>query len=434
MLSFKNSEALFAAASARLPGGVNSPVRAFGAVGGTPLFIDHGAGAYLTDADGNRYIDYVLSWGPLIRGHAHPDVVAALQEAVARGTSYGAPNRYEIELARLVQELMPSLERLRFVNSGTEATMSVLRLARAYSGRERIIKFQGNYHGHADMLLVEAGSGVATLGLPNSPGVPAATVANTLTACYNDLASVEALFEAFPDSIAAVIVEPVAGNMGLVPPADGFLAGLRALTEQYGALLVFDEVMTGFRVHRGGAQTLYGVMPDLTALGKVIGGGLPVGAYGGRREIMELVAPVGPMYQAGTLSGNPLAMVAGIETIKGIRSTAVWERFAELGARLDAGIKAAADAAGVPIFQTRAGSMQGLFFSEGPVVDYETAKQSNTKLFGRFFHALLQEGVYIAPSQFEAGFLSTEHGEDEIEETITAVRRAFQCIMADEAA
>lgn len=428
MLSFKNSESLFAAASARLAGGVNSPVRAFGAVGGTPLFIDHGAGAYLTDADGNRYIDYVLSWGPLIRGHAHPDVVAALQEAVTRGTSYGAPNRYEIELAKLVQELMPSLELLRFVNSGTEATMSVLRLARAYTGRERIVKFQGNYHGHADMLLVEAGSGVATLGLPNSPGVPVSTVANTLTARYNDLASVEALFAAYPDSIAAVIVEPVAGNMGLVPPAGGFLAGLRALTEQHGSLLVFDEVMTGFRVHRGGAQTLYGVTPDLTALGKVIGGGLPVGAYGGRREIMELVAPLGPMYQAGTLSGNPLAMVAGMETIKGIRNTAVWERFNELGARLDAGIRAAAEEAGVPVFQTRVGSMQGLFFCEGAVVDYDTAKQSDTALFGRFFHALLQEGVYIAPSQFEAGFLSTEHGETEIEETITAVRRAFQRI------
>ncbi len=426
-----NSESLFAAAVQRLPGGVNSPVRAFGAVGGTPLFIDHGAGAYLTDADGHRYIDYVLSWGPLIRGHAHPDVVAALQEAVTRGTSYGAPNRYEIELAALIQEMMPALELLRFVNSGTEAVMSALRLARAYTGREHIIKFAGNYHGHADMLLVSAGSGVATLGLPNSPGVPAAAVANTLTARYNDLGSVAALFAAHPSDIAAVIVEPVAGNMGLVPPAAGFLTGLRALTAQHGALLLFDEVMTGFRVARGGAQERYGVTPDLTTLGKVIGGGLPVGAYGGRREIMELIAPLGPVYQAGTLSGNPLAMVAGIETLKGIRATAVWERFDELGARLDEGLKSAAAAAGVPIFQTRAGSMQGLFFTPGPVTDYDSARQSDTAVFARFFHALLDRGVYIAPSQFEAGFLSTEHGEVEIEETIAAAAAAFRLVSKD---
>ena len=422
------SEILYQQAASLMPGGVNSPVRAFGAVGGTPLFIERGEGAYLFDADENPYIDYVLSWGPLILGHAHPSVVRALGSAVARGTSYGAPNAYEIELAALVQEMMPAVEMLRFVNSGTEATMSALRLARAFTGRERIIKFAGNYHGHADMLLVDAGSGVATLGLLNSPGVPAAAVAGTLSARFNDLNSVKELFAQFPDSIAAVIVEPVAGNMGMIPPATGFLQGLRDLTAEQGALLIFDEVMTGFRVHPGGAQTLYGITPDLTALGKVIGGGLPVGAYGGKREIMEMVAPLGPMYQAGTLSGNPLAMVAGIETLRGIQDPAVWQRFAELGERLDAGIKTAADEAGVPIFQTRVGSMQGLFFTETEVVDYDTAKTCDTERFGRFFHAMLEEGVYLAPSQFEAGFLSTEHGELEIDMTIAAAEKALQSV------
>jgi glutamate-1-semialdehyde 2,1-aminomutase len=426
--NFSKSQELYDQAVKLMPGGVNSPVRAFGAVGGTPLFFERGEGAYLYDADGNRYVDYVLSWGPLIRGHAHPAVVSALQDAVARGTSYGAPNQYEIELAALVQEMMPKIELLRFVNSGTEATMSVLRLARAYTGRERIIKFAGNYHGHADMLLVDAGSGVATLGLPNSPGVPAGAVAGTLSARFNDLESVRDLFIRFPDSIAAVIVEPVAGNMGLIPPAEGFLQGLRDLTAEFGALLIFDEVMTGFRVHPGGAQTLYGITPDLTALGKVIGGGLPVGAYGGRREIMEMVAPLGPMYQAGTLSGNPLAMVAGSETLKGIQDPAVWQRFDELGVRLDSGLKEAADKAGIPIFQTRVGSMQGLFFTDTQVVDYDTAKTSDTERFGRFFHAMLAEGVYLAPSQFEAGFLSTGHGEKEIDATVAAAEQAFQAI------
>ena len=425
MREFTKSQDLYEKAVALMPGGVNSPVRAFGAVGGTPLFFQRGEGAYLLDADGHRYIDYVLSWGPLILGHAHPDVVRALQTAVSAGTSYGAPNPYEIELAALVQEMMPALELVRFVNSGTEATMSVLRLARAATGRERIVKFQGNYHGHADMLLVDAGSGVATLGLPNSPGVPAGAVANTLSARYNDLDSVKSLFAQFPDSIAAVIVEPVAGNMGLIPPAEGFLQGLRDVTSAHGALLIFDEVMTGFRVHPGGAQALYGITPDLTALGKVIGGGLPVGAYGGRREIMEMVAPLGPMYQAGTLSGNPLAMVAGIETLRGIQDPAVWQRFDELGARLDAGIKAAANKAGVPVYQTRVGSMQGLFFTRTPVVDYDTAKTSDTAFFGRFFHAMLQEGVYLAPSQFEAGFLSTVHGAAEIDATVAAAEKAL---------
>ncbi len=428
MRSYTHSQFLFDEANALMPGGVNSPVRAFGAVGGTPLFIEHGEGAYLVDVDDNRFIDYVLSWGPLILGHAHPTVVRALQRAVALGTSYGAPNEYELELAGLVRTMMPSLDLVRFVNSGTEATMSALRLARAFTGRERIIKFAGNYHGHADMLLVDAGSGVATLGLPNSPGVPAAAVSGTLSARFNDLDSVKELFVQFPDSVAAVIVEPVAGNMGMVPPAPGFLRGLRELTAAYGALLIFDEVMTGFRVHPGGAQTLYGITPDLTALGKVIGGGLPVGAYGGRREIMEMVAPLGPMYQAGTLSGNPLAMVAGIETLKGIRNPDVWERFDALGARLDAGIKRAADEHGIPIVQTRVGSMQGLFFTETAVTDYDSAKLSDTERFGRYFHAMLQEGVYLAPSQFEAGFLSTVHGELEIDMTIAAAEKAFQQI------
>jgi glutamate-1-semialdehyde 2,1-aminomutase len=428
MTIYPKSQELYDQAVKLMPGGVNSPVRAFGAVGGTPLFIERGEGAYIYDADGNRYIDYVLSWGPLILGHAHPSVVRVLQDAAAKGTSYGAPNAHEIELAALVQDMMPTIELVRFVNSGTEATMSALRLARAYTGRERIIKFAGNYHGHADMLLVDAGSGVATLGLPNSPGVPAGAVSGTLSARYNDLDSVRDLFVRFPDTIAAVIVEPVAGNMGMIPPAEGFLQGLRTLTAEFGALLIFDEVMTGFRVHPGGAQTLYNITPDLTALGKVIGGGLPVGAYGGKREIMEMVAPVGPMYQAGTLSGNPLAMVAGIETLRRIQDPAVWERFDELGARLDTGIKEAADTYGIPIFQTRVGSMQGLFFTGAPVVDYDTAKTSDTERFGRFFHAMLAGGVYLAPSQFEAGFLSTAHGKGEIDATIAAAEKAFQMV------
>lgn len=339
MLKINNSVELFTKAQALLPGGVDSPVRAFRAVGGQPLFIERGEGAYMIDADGNVYVDYVLSWGPLILGHARPRVVSALQEAVARGTSYGAPSRLEVELAQLVTEMMPNIEMVRFVNSGTEATMTALRLARAFTGRNKIVKFQGNYHGHADMLLVQAGSGVATLGLPDSPGVPPATVADTLVATYNDIGTVQQLFGQFPGEIAAVIVEPVAGNMGLVPPVEGFLQGLRDVTAADGALLIFDEVMTGFRVHPGGAQTLYGIQPDLSALGKVIGGGLPVGAYGGRRDVMEMVAPVGPMYQAGTLSGNPLAMTAGIETLKVLRDPGVWDDFELTGSMLMDGLE-----------------------------------------------------------------------------------------------
>jgi glutamate-1-semialdehyde 2,1-aminomutase len=419
------SERLFAEAVALMPGGVSSPVRAFRAVGGTPFFVERGEGAYLVDVDGNRYLDYVLSWGPLILGHAHPRVVRALEEAVRRGTSYGAPSPLELELARLIRDAMPSLELVRFVSSGTEATMSALRLARAFVGRPKVVKFTGCYHGHADLLLVQAGSGVATLGLPDSPGVTPGAVADTLTAPYNDLEAVELLFAEQGHAIAAVVVEPVAGNMGLVVPAEGFLEGLRRLTARYGALLVFDEVMTGFRVHPGGAQAMYGVTPDLTTLGKVIGGGLPVGAYGGPREIMELVAPAGSVYQAGTLSGNPLAMTAGIETLRFLAEPGVWEGVARSGERLFDGLGDAAAAAGVAVQPTRAGTMLGLFFTDSPIRDWEQAKRADTGRFAAFHRGLLERGVYVAPSQFEAWFLSTAHGDAEIDATVEAAREAF---------
>ena len=419
------SQTLFQTAQKYIPGGVSSPVRAFKSVGGNPLFIDQGEGPYLIDADGNRYIDYVLSWGPLILGHAYPEVVSALKRAVERGTSYGAPTALETELAELVCQLVPSAELVRFVNSGTEATMSALRVARAYTGRDKIIKFSGCYHGHSDMLLVKAGSGVATLGLPDSPGVPKGAAQDTLIAAFNDLAGVEALFKANPDQIAAVILEPVAGNMGVVPPSEGFLAGLRRLTQAEGALLIFDEVMTGFRVALGGAQEYYDVTPDLTTLGKVIGGGLPVGAYTGPAEIMGVVAPLGPMYQAGTLSGNPLAMTAGLETLKILRQPGLFDGLVKQSEKLAAGVGAAAEAAGVPIYQTQAGTMFCTYFSPNPITDWDSASQIDTARYNQFFWAMLDEGVYLAPSQYEAGFMSLVHSDEVVEQTIAAAGKAF---------
>ena len=427
------SQKLFLQAQQLFPGGVNSPVRAFRAVGGQPLFIDHGQGAYIYDVDGNRLIDYVLSWGPLILGHTHPAVLAAIAGTAARGTTFGAPCELEIELARQIQTFMPGLEMLRFVNSGTEATMSALRLARAFTGRTKILKFEGCYHGHADLLLVKAGSGVATLGLPDSPGVPAASTANSLVAPFNDLNTVQRLFDQSGSEIAAVIVEPVAGNMGVVPPASGFLEGLRRLTSQHGALLIFDEVMTGFRVHPGGAQTLFNIQPDLTTLGKVIGGGLPVGAYGGRKDIMALIAPSGPVYQAGTLSGNPLTMAAGAATLQQLQVSGVWENMERLAAQLGRGILAAAQGSGVNVVVQRVGTMFTTFFSGRPVRDWTGASQSSTRLYAQYFQAMLEQGVYLAPSQFEAGFLSTAHGEIEIEATIAAARQAFQQVAEGQA-
>jgi glutamate-1-semialdehyde 2,1-aminomutase len=425
-MNITQSISLFQEAQTLFPGGVNSPVRAFRAVGGQPLFIERGEGVYLFDVDGNRYIDYVLSWGPLIMGHAHPDVVKAIQETALQGTSYGAPSPLELELAKSIMEFMPNIEMIRFVNSGTEATMSALRLARAYTKREKIIKFDGCYHGHADMLLVKAGSGVATLGLPDSPGVPSAVASDTLVANFNDLESVEVLFKRCPNQIAGVIVEPVAGNMGVVPPLPEFLEGLRQLATQHATVLIFDEVMTGFRVHKGGAQTLYNIKPDLTTLGKVIGGGLPVGAYGGRKDIMNMVAPAGPVYQAGTLSGNPLAMSAGIAALSLIRGEDVWRKLEQAGVKLEAGVASAANQFGIPIQQTRVGTMFTTFFSETKPVGWNTVKEADKVQFGKFFQKMLANGVYLAPSQFEAGFLSIMHTDTIIEKTLEAVLEAFR--------
>lgn len=419
------SAQLYARACELLPGGVNSPVRAFNAVGGNPIFFESGSGAWLTDVDGNRYVDYVLSWGPLILGHAHADVLAKLSETLSKGTSFGAPSPLEVEMAELTTSMMPNIEMVRFVNSGTEACMSVLRLARAFTGRNKIVKFQGNYHGHADFLLVQAGSGVATLGLPNSPGVPAATTANTLVAPFNDLDAVGELFAQFGDEIAAVIVEPVAGNMGFVPPNPDFLAGLRSVTEAHESLLIFDEVMTGFRVHQGGAQALFDVKPDLTALGKVIGGGLPVGAYGGRLDIMQSVAPIGPMYQAGTLSGNPLAMAAGIATLRGLAADGVWAGIEAYGEKLIAGLQGLADSAEIPFQAKRLGTMWGMFFNDQPITDYDSAATSNKEHFVAFFSEMLAQGVYLAPSSFEAGFISSAHDDEALDITLAAAKKAF---------
>jgi glutamate-1-semialdehyde 2,1-aminomutase len=427
-MNIDRSVVLFQEAQKLFPGGVNSPVRAFRAVGGQPIFIERGEGPYLFDMDGNRYIDYVLSWGPLITGHAHPKVVEAVQQAAIKGTSYGAPSPLENDLANSIMGFMPNIEMIRFVNSGTEATMSALRLARAYTKRDKIIKFDGCYHGHADMLLVQAGSGVATLGLPDSPGVPATVAADTLVANFNDLESVKGLFKKYPDQIAGIIVEPVAGNMGVVPPQPGFLEGLRKLTTEYSAVLIFDEVMTGFRVHRGGAQTLYNIKPDLTTLGKVIGGGLPVGAYGGKSEIMQLVAPLGPMYQAGTLSGNPLAMSAGIAALSLIREEKCWEKLEQAAARMEVGISSAAKQAGIPIQQTRVGTMFTTFFSDKKPVDWNTVKAADKNRFGKFFQKMLENGIYLAPSQFEAGFISTMHTVEVIDSTVAAAELALKAL------
>lgn len=429
-MNTQRSEALFVLAQQVIPGGVNSPVRAFRRVGGTPRFIARGEGAWVWDVDGNRYLDYVLSWGPLALGHAHPAVMAALQEAVARGVSYGAPTEREIELAQQIIALMPAVEMVRFVNSGTEATMSALRLARAWTGRNKIVKFSGCYHGHADMLLVEAGSGVATLGLPDSPGVPPGTAADTLVVPFNDLAAVERVFAAYPDEIAAVIVEPIAANIGFVLPAEGFLPGLQRLCRAHGALFILDEVMTGFRADLRGAQGLWGLDPDLTCLGKVIGGGLPVGAYAGKKAIMAMVAPVGPVYQAGTLSGNPLAMTAGLVTLRELTRPGVFAAMAAATARLVEGFRSLAEEYAIPFQAGYVGSMFGFYFLRAPgqrITDYATAKAyADGDRYARFFHAMLAQGVYLAPSPFEAGFVSAAHGPDEIEATLQAAAKAFR--------
>jgi len=425
MRTFEKSKQAYQEAVKLMPGGVNSPVRAFKSVDMDPIFMERGKGSKIYDIDGNEYIDYVLSWGPLILGHANEHVVEAIKKVAESGTSFGAPTLIENKLAELVKERVPSIEIIRMVSSGTEATMSALRLARGYTGRNKIVKFEGCYHGHGDSLLIKAGSGVATLGLPDSPGVPESVAKNTITVPYNDLESVKYAFEQFGDDIACVIVEPVAGNMGVVPPVEGFLPGLRDITTQYGALLIFDEVMTGFRVDYNCAQGYFGVTPDLTCLGKVIGGGLPVGAYGGKAEIMEKIAPSGPIYQAGTLSGNPLAMTAGYETLCQL-TPETYQEFVKKGDKLEKGIKQAAELYDIPLSFNRAGSMIGFFFTNERVINYETAKTSNLQYFSKYYRYMAEEGVFLPPSQFEGLFLSTTHSDEDIEKTIQAVEKAFK--------
>ncbi|HME94665.1 MAG TPA: glutamate-1-semialdehyde 2,1-aminomutase [Methylomirabilota bacterium] len=420
------SDDLFERAQRLMPGGVNSPVRAFRGVGGAPFFVARGDGARVFDVDGRSYVDFLGSWGPLILGHAAPAVVEALTEAVRRGTSYGAPTPGEVEMADLIGRAVPSMEMVRLVSSGTEAGMSAIRLARGATGRDFIIKFDGCYHGHADSLLVKAGSGGATFGVPDSLGVPPALAALTLTVPFNDLDAVRRQLEAHPEQVAAVIVEPVAGNMGVVPPAPGFLAGLRDLTARHGSLLIFDEVITGFRVAWGGAQARYGVRPDLTCLGKIIGGGLPVGAYGGSRRIMERVSPLGGVYQAGTLSGNPLAVAAGLATLRALQTPGTYERLEALGARVERDVVEAARAAGVPVTVNRVGSMLTVFFTDGPVTDYSSAKRADTTRYARYFHAMREGGVFLAPSQFEAAFVSLAHRDEDLAEAARAGREALQ--------
>jgi len=426
---YTRSQQLYQEACKYMPGGVNSPVRAFRAVGGTPLYIQRGRGSRIWDVDGNEFIDYVCSWGPLILGHAHPEVVAAAKSAAELGTSFGAPTEVSVRLAKAICEALPSVDMVRMVNSGTEAAMSAIRLARAFTKRTKIVKFEGGYHGHVDSLLARAGSGVATFGIPDTPGVPDSTAADTITVPYNNIDAVADAFASIGNQIAAVIVEPVAGNMGVVAPKQGFLEGLREITAKHQSLLIFDEVITGFRISYGGAQAEFGVFPDITVLGKIIGGGFPVGAYGGRREIMEMVAPSGPVYQAGTLSGNPVAMAAGLATLQELIKPGVYENLNTLSARLEKGLKNAAKETGIHLTVNRAASMLTCFFTPGPVIDYQSAKQANTDLYARFFWAMLERGVYLPPSQFEAVFVSTAHTESDIDATVEAAREAFATVL-----
>lgn len=420
------SEELYTQAQISIPGGVNSPVRAFNGVGGSPIFFERAEGAYMVDADGKRYIDYVGSWGPMILGHNHPVVLEATLQAAKRGLSFGTPTEVEITMAETIRKIVPSIEKVRMVNSGTEATMTAIRLARGYTGRDKILKFEGNYHGHADSLLVKAGSGALTLGVPNSPGIPEDFAKHTLTATYNDLESVKQIFAEMGDEIACIIVEPVAGNMNCIPPVEGFLEGLRSICDDHGSVLIFDEVMTGFRVAPGGAQDRYKIKPDLTTLGKVIGGGMPVGAFGGKKEVMDYIAPVGPVYQAGTLSGNPVAMAAGLAALQQLSTPGLYDQLYQRVDTLLDGLQERADKAGVPMTTNRAGSMFGFFFTEEPeVTTYAQATQCNMEHFKTFYHAMLEQGVYLAPSAFEGGFMSAAHSEEDIQNTLDAAEKAF---------